>query len=74
MVVTFVLVVVASVAPGSTFDVATATPTVLGDSILFMELSDYPTIVSIIGVLLVEDAVAVGPTLITLGAVPRHYF
>jgi hypothetical protein len=35
-----------------------------------MELPDYPTIVSIVGVLLVEDAVAASSTLITLGAVP----
>jgi hypothetical protein len=53
MAATFVPVVVAAVAPRSTFVVATATPTTLGDSILFMELLDYPTIVSIVGVLLV---------------------
>jgi hypothetical protein len=39
-----------------------------------MELSDYPTIISIVGVLLVEDAVAAVPTLITLGAVPAALF
>jgi hypothetical protein len=42
----------------------------LGDSILLMEFLDYPTIVSIMGVLLVEDAIAASSTLITLGAVP----
>jgi hypothetical protein len=42
----------------------------LGDSILFMKFLDYPTIGSIVGVLLVEDAVAASSTLITLGAVP----
>jgi hypothetical protein len=51
-----------------------ATPTMLGDSILFMEFSDYPTIVSIVGVLLVKDAVAAASTLITLGAVPTVLF
>jgi hypothetical protein len=45
----------------------------LGDSILFMELSDYPTIVSIVGVL-VEDAVAAAPTLIALRVVPAALF
>jgi hypothetical protein len=34
---------------------------------------DYPTIVSIVGVL-VEDAVAAAPTLITLGMVPVALF
>jgi hypothetical protein len=42
----------------------------LGDSILLMEFLDHPTIVSIVDVLLVEDAVAALPTLITLGVVP----
>jgi hypothetical protein len=72
--VTFVLVVIAEVAPRSTFAVATATPTALGDSILFMKFSDYPIIVSIVGVLLVEDVVAMASTLITLGAVPAALF
>jgi hypothetical protein len=35
-----------------------------------MEFSDNPTIISIVGVRLVEDAVAASSTLITLGAVP----
>jgi hypothetical protein len=47
-----------------------ATPTTLGDSILFIEFLDYPTIISIVGVLLVEDTVAVPSTLITLRAIP----
>jgi hypothetical protein len=42
----------------------------LGDSVLFMEFLDYPTIISIVGVLLVEDIVAMSSTLITLRAVP----
>jgi isoprenylcysteine carboxyl methyltransferase (ICMT) family protein YpbQ len=42
----------------------------LGDSILFMKFPDYPTIISIVGVLLVEDAVAAASTFITLRAVP----
>jgi hypothetical protein len=46
----------------------------LGDPILFMKFLDYPTIVSIVGVLLVEDAVAAASTLITLGAVLTALF
>jgi hypothetical protein len=42
----------------------------LGDSILFMEFLDYPTIISIVGILLMEDAVAASSTLITLRVVP----
>jgi hypothetical protein len=67
---TLVPVIVTAVAPGSTLAVATATPMALGDSILFIKFQDYPTIASIVGVLLVEDAVASASTLITLGAVP----
>jgi hypothetical protein len=62
------------VAPGSTLAVAMATPTALGDSILFMKLLDYPTIISIVSVLLVEDAVATTMTLIAIGAVPAALF
>jgi hypothetical protein len=71
---TLVPVVIAAIAPGSTLAVATAAPTALGDSILFMKFPDYPTIVRIVGVLLVEDAVAATPTLITLERSPRRYF
>jgi hypothetical protein len=39
-----------------------------------MELSDYPTIVGIVGVILVEDVVAAAPTLIMLGAVLAALF
>jgi hypothetical protein len=67
---TLVTVVVAAIAPGSTLAVATATPTALGDTIFFMKLSDNPTIIGIVGVLFVEDAVAVTSTFIALGAVP----
>jgi hypothetical protein len=42
----------------------------LGDSILFMKLPDYPTIISIVSVLLVEDAIATAMTFIAIGAVP----
>jgi hypothetical protein len=73
-VATLVPVVVAAIAPVSSLAVATATPTALGDSILFMKLPDYPTIVSIVGVLLVEDAVATATTLIAIGAVPAALF
>jgi hypothetical protein len=67
---TLVLVVVAAIALGSTLVVATATPMVLGDTIFFMKLSDNPTIVGIMGILFVEDAVAVTSTFIALEAVP----
>jgi hypothetical protein len=69
-VATFVTVVVAAITPGSALAVATATPTVLGDTIFFMKLSDNPTIVGIVGVLLVEDAEAATSTFIALRAVP----
>jgi hypothetical protein len=39
-----------------------------------MKFLDYPTIVSIVGVLLVEDAVAAASTLIMLRAVPAVLF
>jgi hypothetical protein len=68
-VVTLVTVVVAAIALGSTLVMATATPTALGDAIFFMKLSDNPTIVGIVGVLFVEDAVAATSTFIMLRAV-----
>jgi hypothetical protein len=46
----------------------------LGDSILFIKFLDYPTIVSIVGVLIVEDAVATASTLTTLEVVPAVLF
>jgi hypothetical protein len=67
---TLIPVVVAVIAPGSTLAVATATPTALGDTIFIMKLSDNPTIVGIVGVLFVEDAVATTLTFITFRAVP----
>jgi hypothetical protein len=67
---TLVPVVVAAIAPGSTLAMATATPTALGDTIFFMKLPDNPTIISIVGILFVEDAVATTPTFIVLGSVP----
>jgi hypothetical protein len=42
----------------------------LGDTIFLMKLPDNPTIIGIVGVLFVEDAVASTPTFITLGVVP----
>jgi hypothetical protein len=69
-VATLVPVVVVAIAPGSTLAMATATPTALGDTIFFMKLPDNPTIVSIVGVLFVEDAVATTSTFVALGAVP----
>jgi hypothetical protein len=67
---TFLAVIVAAIAPGSTLAVAAATPAALGDTIFFMKLLDKPTIVGIVGVLLVENAVAVTSTFIAFGAVP----
>jgi hypothetical protein len=67
---TFVMVVIMAIAPGSALAVATATPTALGDTIFFMKLSDNPTIIGIVGVLLVEDAEAAASTFIALRAVP----
>jgi hypothetical protein len=68
--VTLVTVVVTAIALRSTLAVATATPMVLGDTIFFMKLLDTPTIVGIVGVLFMEDAVAATLTFIALGAVP----
>jgi hypothetical protein len=68
--VTFLAVVIATIAPGSTLAVAAATPAVLGDTIFFMKLSDKPTIVGIVGVLLVENAVAATSSLVMFEAVP----
>jgi hypothetical protein len=65
--VTFVSVVVAAITPGSTLAMATATPTALGDTIFFMKLLNNP--IGIVGVLFVEDAVAVTSTYIALRAV-----
>jgi isoprenylcysteine carboxyl methyltransferase (ICMT) family protein YpbQ len=67
---TLVLVIVTVITPGSTLAVATATSMALVDSILFMKLPDYPTIISIVSVLLIEDAVAMAMTLIAIRAVP----
>jgi hypothetical protein len=39
-----------------------------------MKLLDYPTIISIVSILLVEDAVAMATTLITIGVVPVALF
>jgi hypothetical protein len=69
-VATLVTVVIAAIAPGSTLVMATATPTALGNAIFFMKHSENPTIVGIVGVLFVEDAVAATSTFIALGAVP----
>jgi hypothetical protein len=67
---TFLAVVVAVIAPGSTLAVAAATPAALGDTIFFMKLLDNPTIVGIVGVLLVENAESATSTFIAFGAVP----
>jgi hypothetical protein len=67
---TLLAIVVATIAPGSTLAVAAATPTALGDTIFFMKLSDNPTIIGIVGVLLVENTEAATSTFIALGVVP----
>jgi hypothetical protein len=67
---TLVPVVIAAIVPGSALAVAMATPTMFGDTIFFMKFLDNPTIVGIVGVLFVEDAVAMTPTFIALGVVP----
>jgi hypothetical protein len=67
---TFLMVVITAIAPGSTLAVAAATPTALGNTIFFMKLSDNPTIIGIVSVLLVENAVAATSTFIAFGAVP----
>jgi hypothetical protein len=64
------VVVVAAIAPGSTLAVVAATPAALRDTIFFMKLLDNPTIVGIVGVLLVENAVATTTTFVAFGAVP----
>jgi hypothetical protein len=65
-VATLLAVVVATIALGSTLAVAAATPTALGDTIFFMKLSDNPTIIGIVGVLLVENSEAATSTFIML--------
>jgi hypothetical protein len=67
---TLLAVIVAMIAPRSTLAVAAATPTALGDTIFFMKHSDNPTIVGIVGVLLVENTEAATSTFIALRAVP----
>jgi hypothetical protein len=67
---TVVTIVITAITPGSTLAMATATPTALGDAIFFMKLSDNQTIIGIVGVLFVEDAVAAMSTFIALGVVP----
>jgi hypothetical protein len=69
-VATFLAVVVAAIAPGSTLTIATATPATLGDTIFLVKLPDNPTILGIVGVLLVDDAVVATSTFIAIGTVP----
>jgi hypothetical protein len=42
----------------------------LGDAVFLVKLPDNPTILSIVGVLLVDKAVAATSTFVTIGAVP----
>jgi hypothetical protein len=69
-VATFLAVVFAAIAPGSTLAVAATTPAALGDAIFFMKLLDNPTIIGIVGILLVENAETATSTFIAFGAVP----
>jgi hypothetical protein len=69
MAATFLAVVVAAITPGSTLVVAVATPATLGDAVFLVKLPDNPTIIGIMGVLLVENAVAATSTFVTFGAV-----
>jgi hypothetical protein len=68
--VTFLAVVIAMIAPGSTLAVAASTPTMLGDAVFLVELPDNPTILGIVGVLLVNNAVTATSTFIAIGVVP----
>jgi hypothetical protein len=68
--VTFLAIVITAIAPGSTLAVAAATPATLGDTIFLVKLPDNPTILGIVGVLLVDDAVAATSTFIAIGTVP----
>jgi hypothetical protein len=69
-VATFLAVIIMAIALGSTLAVAAATPAALGDTVFLMKLSDNPTIVGIVGVLFVENAVAATSTFIAFEAVP----
>jgi hypothetical protein len=57
------------VAPGAAVDVAAIAPMAFRHAILFMKLIDNPTIISVVGVALVEDAVPASSILVVLGAV-----
>jgi hypothetical protein len=57
------------VASGAAMVVAAAAPMALCNSILLMKPPDDPTIISIVGVALVEDAVTTSSALVTLRAV-----
>jgi hypothetical protein len=70
MAATFLAVVVSAITPGSTLAIAAAAPMTLGDTVFLMKLPDNPTILGIVGVLLVDDAVAAMLTFIAIGVVP----
>jgi hypothetical protein len=67
---TFLAVIVAAIALGSTLAVAVAAPATLGDVVFLVKLPDNLTILGIVGVLLVDNAVVVMSTFITIEAVP----
>jgi hypothetical protein len=67
--VTLISVVIVAVASGATTVVAVAAPEALRNSIILMKLLDDPTIIGIVGVALVEDAVMTSSALIVLRAI-----
>jgi hypothetical protein len=67
---TFLAVIVAAIAPGSTLAVAAVAPAALGAAVFLVKLLDNPTIFGIVGVLLVDNAVAATSTFIAIGEVP----
>jgi hypothetical protein len=67
--VAFVAIVFALITSGAATAITAVAPTVLCHAILLMKLPNDPTIISIVGVTLVEDAVSVSHALVALGVV-----
>jgi hypothetical protein len=59
-----------AIAPGSTLAIAAAASATLGDAVFLVKPPDNPTILGIVGVLLVDDAVATTSTFLAIGVVP----
>jgi hypothetical protein len=68
--VTLILVVIVAVTLRAASAIAPVAPAALGESVLIMELPDDPTIISMVGETLVEDAVTASSALFKLRAVP----